>query len=209
MSKLFCLHGWGFSSKVFRGLGCLSIDLPAHGSSKRPYRNFKDTAKDIGLRIPNKSVLLGWSMGGSLALLTAFMFPQKVQGLILIGTAPHFRSCWSEKNIRAFLLRLRKEGESFLREFRRMAYSEEFEDTLDLQVAYRMLEDYINLDLTHLLPYIKQKTVIIQGTQDNIVPLIAGLSLYNLIKGSKFITFQGGHFPKGYEHLILEVLKSF
>ncbi len=166
-------------------------------------------AKDIALRIPNRSVLLGWSMGGSLAILIALMFPQKVQGLILIGSAPHFGSCWSEKNIRAFLLRLRKEGKSFLREFRKRAYQGEFEDEIDLQVAYKMLEDYINLDLTYLLPYVKQKTVIIHGVWDNIVPLKAGITLYNLIKKSKFITFQGGHFPKGYEHLILEVLKGF
>ncbi|MEZ0361828.1 MAG: alpha/beta fold hydrolase [Hydrogenobacter sp.] len=207
--RLFCLHGWGFSSKVFEGLDCFSLDLPAHGRSNLIYRDLESLAKDIAMRIPSENVLLGWSMGGSLAILTALRFPNKVKGLILIGTTPCFGTSWNEKNIRAFLLRLRKEGHSFVKHFRKMAHWQDFEDSIELSTAYKMLEDYINLDLTYLLPYIRQRTVILQGEEDKIVPFKSGLALYNLIKGSKFITFTGGHFPRGYEYLIPKILKSF
>ncbi|BAI70303.1 alpha/beta fold hydrolase [Hydrogenobacter thermophilus] len=209
MSELFCIHGWGFSSKVFENLNCHGIDLPAHGKSKLTYKNFESLACDVAMRISKPSVLLGWSMGGSLAILIALKFPSKVKGLILIGTTPHFLSSWSEKNVRAFLIRLRREGEEFLRYFRKLAYPFAFEDSINLSVAYRMLEDYVKLDLTKLLPYITQRTVIVQGIDDEIVPFISGLTLYNLIKRSKFITFQGGHFPKRYERFIPEILKGF
>lgn len=207
--KTVLIHGWGFSSKVFRLFNGIKIDLPSHGSSALAYRGFEEMAEDIALRIPKASNLVGWSMGASLALLIALKFPQKVSRLVLIGATPNFGASWSQSNLRAFLLRLRKQKESFLNEFRRRAYGEPFEDSLKLGPATTMLEDYINLDLSPKIPFIKHHAVLLHGIHDPIVPISSGIRLYNLLKRSKFISFKGGHFPKGYEHLILEILKSF
>jgi len=148
-------------------------------------------------------------MGASLGVLLALYFPQKVKGLILMGATPCFKKSWEEKNIRAFLLRLKREGMEFLREFRKRAYPFEFEDQIELNTAQRMLEDYINLDITPLLPFVRKKAVVVHGEKDSIVPISSGIALYNLIKGSKFITFQGGHFPKEYGYIINKVFKGF
>ncbi len=203
--SLFFIHGWGFSSKAFpkaRG-----IDLPFHGNSPLEYKDFFQLARDVALRVPEGSLLVGWSMGGSIALLMAYLFPERFRALVLIGTTTCFKRSWSEANIRGFFLRLKREGKEFLKEFRRLAYGMDFEDAIDLEGATRLLKDYIELDLTHIVPYIQTPAVIIQGTKDQIVPFSSALSLYNLLKRSILIPFQGGHFPHD-ESLIFKVFKS-
>ncbi|MFN3813470.1 MAG: alpha/beta fold hydrolase [Aquificaceae bacterium] len=207
--KTVLIHGWGFSSKVFKLFYGIKIDLPAHGTSTLVYRSFEKLAQDVAIRIPKGSDLIGWSMGANLALLIALNFPKRVNRLVLIGATPNFGASWPQSNVKAFLLRLRKEKESFLNDFRRKAYGEPFEDSLNLDLATKMLEDYIKLDLSSKIPFIKHNTVLLHGIHDPIVPLSSGIRLYNLLKRSKFIPFKGGHFPRYYEHLIFEILKSF
>ncbi len=202
---LFFLHGWGFSSKVLKGIP--STDLPFHGDSQLRYENLQSLAREIALGVPENSILIGWSLGASLSLLMAYMFPEKFRGLLLIGGSACFKCVWDKKNLRGFLLRLEREGENFLKEFRNLAYPHPFEDHIDLQGAKRLLKDYMELDIRDILPHITQKVIILHGTHDPITPLSSALTLYNMLKRSKLITFLGGHFPED-ESLIFEVLKS-
>ncbi len=201
----FFLHGWGFSSRVLKGVS--SIDFPFHGRSELPYEGIQSLVRTIALRISIPSILIGWSLGASIALLTAYMFPEKVKALLLIGGSACFGCLWSRKNLRGFLLRLERDGEGFLGEFRSLAYPKTFEDRIDLEGAKRLLKDYMELDIRHILPYITQRVIILHGTHDPITPISSALTLYNMLKRSKLITFPGGHFPKN-EGLIFEVLKS-
>ncbi len=203
---LFFIHGWGFSSKVLKSIP--SLDLPYHGKSPLHYESLQSLARNIALKVPSESVLIGWSLGASLTLLMAYMFPERFRGLLLIGGSACFGCLWQRKNLRGFLVRLEKEGEKFLKEFRTLAYPRPFEDRIDLQGAKRLLKDYMELDIRHLLPHIKQRVLILHGTHDPITPLLSALTLYNMLKRSKLITFPGGHFPED-ESLIFEVLKSF
>ncbi len=202
---LFFLHGWGFSSRVLKGVS--SIDLPFHGRSELPYEGIQSLVRTIALRISIPSILIGWSLGASLSLMVAYMFPEKVKALLLIGCSACFGCLWSKKNLRGFLLRLERDGEGFLREFRSLAYPKTFEDSIDLQGAKKLLKDYMELDIRPILPNIRQEVYILHGTEDPITPLPSALTLYNMLKRSKLIIFPGGHFPKN-EGLIFEVLKS-
>ncbi|MEJ5339097.1 MAG: alpha/beta fold hydrolase [Aquificaceae bacterium] len=184
-----------------------SVDLPYHGKSQLSYSDLWSLARSLALKAESGSVLIGWSMGASLALMMAYLFPEKFRGLLLIGASPCFGCAWSEKNLRAFLLRLEREREGFLREFRSLAYPKGFEDTVDIEGAKRILREYMYTDLRHILPYIRQRVLILHGEKDTIVPLSSALTLYNMLKRSKLITFPGGHFPE-YENLIFEVLKG-
>ncbi|WP_254426323.1 alpha/beta hydrolase [Pampinifervens florentissimum] len=184
-----------------------SVDLPFHGKSQLRYKNLQSLAREIALGVPENSILIGWSLGASLSLLMAYMFPQRFKGLVLIGGSACFGCLWGKKNLRGFLIRLEREGEKFLKEFRSLSYPKPFEDHIDLQGAKRILKDYMELDIRHILPYITQRVIILHGTHDPITPLSSALTLYNMLKRSKLIIFPGGHFPKN-EGLIFEVLKS-
>ncbi|MEN3028941.1 MAG: alpha/beta hydrolase [Aquificaceae bacterium] len=199
------MHGWGFSSKVFRGVP--SMDLPFHGKSPISYRGFRHLAIECSLLAEKGSVLIGWSMGASLALMMAYLFPDRFRALLLIGASACFGCLWSEKNLRGFLIRLEKEGENFLKEFRSKAYPKDFEDKIDLEGAKALLKDYMKLDIRRFLPYIRQKVLLLHGTKDPVVPFSSALTLYNMLRKAKLITFPGGHFPE-HEGIILEVLKS-
>lgn len=164
-------------------------------------------ARDIALRIKKGSTLIGWSLGGSLALMMAYLFRDRFKALVLVGTSPCFPCFWPLKNLRGFTLRLEKEGEKFLKEFRNLAYPKPFEDSINLEGAKILLKDYMKLDIRPILPYISQRVIILQGTEDPIVPFSSAIALYNMLKRAKLINFLGGHFPKD-EGLIFEVLKS-
>jgi len=81
------IHGWAFSSKVFEGLRGIKPDLPAHGSNAKSYTSLRDVVTEIALSLPSRHDVVGWSLGGSIALLLALHFPSKVRRLFLIGTS--------------------------------------------------------------------------------------------------------------------------
>ncbi len=203
------LHGWGFSSKVFEGFGGIKIDLPFHGSSKFDYEGIESLVDDIALTLGNKHDVVGWSMGGSLALLLACRYPTKVSRVFVIGATPCFGKAWSRKNIRAFLAMIKREGMKGLERFRLSAYSEPFDDEIKLEGALGFLEDYINLDLTYLLPYLDKEVFIIHGGDDPVTPLSEAFKLYNLLRDAKLFILPGGHLPvRDEKDFIRKVLKG-
>ncbi|MCS7261818.1 MAG: alpha/beta hydrolase [Aquificaceae bacterium] len=183
------------------------MDLPFHGRSSLSYRGLWWLARELSLRALPGSLLLGWSMGASLALMMAYLHPKRFKGLVLVGASACFGCFWPEKNLRGFLLRLEKEGEGFVKRFRSLAYPKPFEDRLELKGAKLLLKDYMRLDLRPVVPYIKQRVALLHGSKDPVVPFSSALALYNLLKDAKLIVFPGGHFPED-ESLVLEVLQS-
>ncbi|NMF82463.1 alpha/beta hydrolase [Nodosilinea sp. P-1105] len=97
---LLCLHGHpgsGQTMAVFaEGLGAsyriLAPDLRGYGASRarRPFQ-LEDHLGDLLTLLDHQGIdrcrLLGWSLGGILALELALRYPERVQGLILIATA--------------------------------------------------------------------------------------------------------------------------
>ncbi|WP_448583899.1 alpha/beta fold hydrolase [Thermocrinis sp.] len=201
------MHGWGFSSRVFKNLPGIKLELPYHGKSKFKSLTLRLLAKEIASVIPNNSILVAWSLGGTLALLIAFFYPSKVRHLMLLGSTACFSSLWEKRELRGFLLRLRREKEKFLEEFRSRAYPKSFNDFIDIGKSAKLLEDYFLTDVRSYVPYIKTPITLLHGTNDSVVPFRACIELYNLAKKAKLITFYGGHFPKD-ESIILEVLKG-
>ncbi|GIW42416.1 MAG: 3-oxoadipate enol-lactonase [Candidatus Binatia bacterium] len=113
-----CLHGLADTGEIWSKLvphlaahgRVLSLDQRAHGSSGAPpgpYRR-EDLAADVvavldrvGVR---KAVLVGHSMGGVVALTTALAYPERVAGLLLLGTTSQCSrqaAEWYEKIARA------------------------------------------------------------------------------------------------------------
>ena len=104
------IHGWAFSSKVFEHFRGIKYDLPGHGKNRKPFKDFEEVLKELAQLTYKKHDIIGWSLGGSVALLFALRFPEKVNRLILIGTTPHFGGAWEEKNIKAMKLLIKKKS---------------------------------------------------------------------------------------------------
>jgi pimeloyl-ACP methyl ester esterase len=110
---LVMLHGFGCDSRVFASIGTklskdfdvLMVDIPGHGQTKEEFRDFSFSAYTIlyalDTYLKGPYSLLGWSMGGQIAL---EMYEQKsrhkcedpecghnhIGSLILISSTPKF-----------------------------------------------------------------------------------------------------------------------
>lgn len=92
---LVFLHGWGLSGAIWtetvaRVPGA-TPDLPGYGASamRSPYRA-ETLADALAASIAAPINLIGWSMGGMVALALAARHPDKVARLVLVGTSPAF-----------------------------------------------------------------------------------------------------------------------
>jgi len=91
---LVLLHGWGFSSDVFESFinqykneyRITLIDLPGHGRSDDVDGGIDEWCEAIIDLLPKNTSLLGWSLGGLLAIKIASMI--SVKHLILAGASP-------------------------------------------------------------------------------------------------------------------------
>jgi pimeloyl-ACP methyl ester carboxylesterase len=96
------LHGAGGSSAIWltslhrlaRLRHAVAIDLPNHGRSTGAAASFDDLLGAVGATAATlclgRSVLVGHSLGGLLALAAALAFPDKVAGLVLVASSARF-----------------------------------------------------------------------------------------------------------------------
>lgn len=199
------IHGWAFSSRIFDKFSGVKYDLPGHGGNRNNYSGIDRILHEIFSLTSTKHDIVGWSLGGSLALLFAYKFPYKVNRIFLIGTTPFFKGAWEEKNVRAMKLLIKKGG---IKAFRKLAYGD-FEDFFEEKNGMKLLEDYINLNLYPILSCIRQEVYILHGVEDKIVPPKEAFRLHKFLRCSKLILLGGGHFPiRDEEHFKSSVLKS-
>lgn len=87
-------------SQLSRDFYCLAIDLPGHGKTKingtDDCYKMENTARAIAEFLDNRNIpqcyLLGYSMGGRLALYLALHFPQKFPKVILESASPGLKT---------------------------------------------------------------------------------------------------------------------
>lgn len=98
---LYLLHGWALNAAVFASLTnrisdrlVVAEDLPGHGRRHQVVLsdNIEELVRDTCSNAPERAVWLGWSLGGTVALATASMNPNRCAGLILISATPRFVS---------------------------------------------------------------------------------------------------------------------
>jgi pimeloyl-[acyl-carrier protein] methyl ester esterase len=96
---LVLLHGWGLHGGLFAPLlptltprhRVAVVDLPGHGSSPPVVPYTLDALTDaVAATIAGPATVLGWSMGGLVALRLAQRYPQRVARLVLVCTSPRF-----------------------------------------------------------------------------------------------------------------------
>ena len=97
---LALLHGWGMNARVFDGLrDMLATDFEAaRARSAGPWRTrqrcrdntLPGWADDLARQLPDDATLLGWSLGGQVAMRVALDHPHKVARLVLLASTPAF-----------------------------------------------------------------------------------------------------------------------
>lgn len=96
------LHGWGLHGGIWAEVAGrrpgLAPDLPGYGGvpSVTPY-DPAGLADALAPTMPERCILVGWSMGGMTALAWAARHPEQVAGLVLVSTSPAFvnRGDWA------------------------------------------------------------------------------------------------------------------
>jgi len=98
---LVLLHGWGMHSGVWctllpelqRDFHITLIDLPGLGRSAETLPddyNLASVTQLLAEVAPATAVWLGWSLGGIISMAFAQHYPERVSGLITLGTSPCF-----------------------------------------------------------------------------------------------------------------------
>ncbi len=97
---LVLLHGWGMNSAVWENVlesleqffTVIRIDLPGHGvnAGYLPGEDLTQWLDALAEAVPENTGLLGWSLGGMLALALAHRYPQKVRRLLMLCSSPKF-----------------------------------------------------------------------------------------------------------------------
>jgi pimeloyl-ACP methyl ester carboxylesterase len=182
----------------------IAPDLPGHGRSPAPGRQTVGAyAADVialmdSLKL-SRAIIAGHSMGGAIALTMALNYPDRVQGLILIGTA-------AKLGVHPDILN------GFVNEMRQtvalvvgLYYGKIGTDSMRRRSIQRLMEfkpiiltnDYAacnTYDIRTQVEFIRQPTLIFGGTDDRLTPYKFSEHLRDKIAGSQLVTVEsGGH----------------
>ncbi|HVN41839.1 MAG TPA: pimeloyl-ACP methyl ester esterase BioH [Steroidobacteraceae bacterium] len=226
-ADLVLLHGWSLHGGMWGPwIEALAqharlhvVDLPGHGRSPWPQgvHDLGGLAQCVRPSIPDGAVVLGWSLGGMVALELARRHPATVAALVLIATTPRFLTGagWEQgmrpevlegfarglaedyrATVRNFLA-LQALGDEraaqALRVLRDRLASHGEPDPRALAAGLRMLRE---ADLREALPGITQPTLVIAGERDRVTPPAAGLELAAALPAARYCAIAGaGHAP--------------
>lgn len=200
MTSLVFWHGWGMSPSVWDTLiGELravmpddvrydAMLLPGYGASALPDGDPVDGWADAMMASVSEPVVLcGWSMGAILALQAAARHPDKVQRLVLFGATPAFAArkdwlCGMPRDTgQAFRQGVQSDPKTTMRRFvslfnRADRHGREIVRLLSqlemppVAVLDAGLDFLDNADFRALVPSIRQKTLLIHGENDPLMP---------------------------------------
>ncbi len=103
---LVLIHGWGSDSRVWddvlpllrQDFDVLTLDLPGFGDSQAGTWRLEPVLEQITAALPERCLLVGWSLGGMLATRCAGRHPQRVAGLVTLACNASFvqRDGWRD-----------------------------------------------------------------------------------------------------------------
>ncbi len=225
---LVMLHGWALHGGMWGPwLDRLAerarlhvVDLPGHGRSGGSLAagsTLKELTAGVEPLVPPGAALLGWSLGGLVALEIARAGRVAVDRLVLVTTTPCFlmRHDWShgmrkdvldgfaaglQVNFRrtvANFLALQtwgdERGAEALRMLRESFDSHGEADPAALRTGLEILRD---TDLRHELSRIVAPTLVLAGEHDRITPPGAGRELAAALRGARYVEIpRAGHAP--------------
>ena len=235
------IHGWGMSGKIWKEFSKLMIsqyklyiiDLPGMGKSEiiKPYK-IDNLIKKIHEVIPERVTIIGWSLGGQIAMKYYLKYPEAVNYLVCISSTPCFikKNGWEFGVSRDFFSKFKNDllnnWQRTLRKFflLQMQKDEDIENTLKklendfmdehpptkegLEKSLEILE---KVDIRKDIKNINIPTLIISGKQDTISDYKASIWMQSKIKKSQIFVFDSaGHIPFiNYQRKCFQLIKKF
>lgn len=223
---LALLHGWGMNPGVFDGLAAplndhftlLPLALPGHGGAEILATNTLSTwSAQLSKQLPQQTMLLGWSLGGQVAMRMALDYPAQIKRLILVSSTPKFvrDDSWQaglpladlnafgedmQSDTRATLLRfltLQTRGASTQKRLLESLRATFFAVPLPVPQALSAgLEILLHTDLRTEVKTLSQPALLIHGSLDKLTPTSAGAWLAGAIPHAKYCLIDGAaHAP--------------
>ena len=242
VEELVLLHGWGMHSIVWDDVmpGLLEhfqvtvIDLPGMGQSPLPNGEYDlgFLREQIAPLLPERCHLIGWSLGGLLALELARSFPEQIRSLVTVACSPRFVQApgWSaampvevlDKFIEVFeedkegtlirFLALNCKGADTMREDVRKLKEILYFCGLPADRALRGgLQILRETDLRDSLPLLTQPLLMLFGRADNIVPVAVAPEIEKLAPQVQLAVQEGvAHVPfLSAPEIFLQALRDF
>ncbi|MBW7903395.1 MAG: alpha/beta fold hydrolase [Rhodocyclaceae bacterium] len=199
---LALLHGWGLGAGVWNGVAerlagafrVHRISLPGYDGTADDGGDFAQTAAAVADALPAGATLVGWSLGGMLALAAAAARPGRFARLALVGSTPKFVQAgdWPcaqpPENHAAFTRAVAETAEATLTRFVMLfnqgddkaravvrALTPLFAAGLPpAPVLAKGLAWLRDVDLRPALPGIATPTLVMHGDRDPLMPFAAG-----------------------------------
>ena len=218
----WALHGgmWGpWLDELARHARLHLVDLPGHGHSawSDGVRGLAGFAQAVRPAVPQGAVLLGWSLGGMIALELARSEPALAVALVLVATTPKFAAGdgWEHGMPAAVLdefatglaadhrgtiqnfLALQTRGDQnaldTLRQLRRSLEAHGPPDRRALEAGLQVLR---TADLRDALPRVAVPALVIAGDHDRLTPPQAGRAIAEALPHARFVQVpRSGHAP--------------
>jgi len=219
------LHGWGLHAPVWDELAAALAprfqvhvaDLPGYGDSPlcEPY-TVRAIAQAVAREMPPVCRVVGWSLGALVALAWARCAPRQVARLALLAATPCFvqRRDWAHGVERDALLAFTRELESDCDgALERFIALQVLGDDAAGQAAQTLrrtarirrsslaalrggLQILLDTDLRGALAGIEQRTLVVHGDRDRVIPPAAGRHLGSSVPGARFELIGGAaHAP--------------
>jgi pimeloyl-ACP methyl ester carboxylesterase len=219
------LHGlmgnhtfWDRQLDLRKYVQVLRMDLRGHGDSSKPRGSYAiatlatDVEHLVGALGLQRCVLVGWSMGGLVALESVRLLGDKVAGLVLVGTTPcpvaadgkppGFTAAEQQEHLTA----VDADYKTFARDLAgRLFHTEQtgLAQWVTQQllrtpsyVAKAALEDLFTADCRDMLGSLAIPTLVCHGRHDGIFPFSAAEYAHGAIRGSELLAFDNsGHAP--------------
>lgn len=221
------LRHWAFNIHALsRHFQVIAVDMPGYGESGRHTQEFStELFSRTIVRIMDKlgiekAHLIGSSLGGQVALITAVEYPERVQKLVLVDSAGAIPIPYVLRMPLMFLIYLfgpaliffrpgsllvkliidfsfyrpspltRRFAKDVARYFRSVDYAHWS------QILYKTVAGVVEKNLRHRVSLVEAETFIIWGKQDRVLWPFQGRYLHKNIKNSKLVMVdQCGHFP--------------
>lgn len=226
IERVAIIPGWAFPALSMRGVARrverqlhVPVTVLDHGTpspnddpgAAGPQRVLQRILRQVE-QLDGPHALLGWSMGGRLAIELAMLRPQKVSHLVLVCTSARFCSApdypygYAAANVRALGLNLRNTPEEALRNFFGSAttatrYGEEYlEGNVARALAHGkepLLDGLAYLqtvDHRDRLSQVIAPALVLHGAQDTLIPWEAGQALAEGLPNGTFMLHESsGH----------------
>ncbi len=197
--KIYALHGWAYSTEKWADFKAAlkekHIDLeilliPGLTAELEETWDIDDYIKWLCEELPNEPVvLLGHSNGGRLALNYAWVYPERVQQLILLDSAGIYHGGLQQVKRWVFgnLAKLGKKittsekAKKFLYKLARVRDYKEAPEHMK-----KVMQNMIESDKSIVLEEIQTPTTILWGANDKATPLSDGVTLHQRITNSSF-----------------------